>query len=365
MSGGVIHGRQVTSLANAVYGAMHAQRLSITSMGRAYAKLTGNFPKHGVKQVDRLVGNRTLDLPEVLGEHVRMVVGSRQQIVVSLDWTEYDSTDQSRLSVNLITRHGRSTPLVWITVKKSRMKGRRTAQEKKGLRLLKECVPDSVRVTVLADRGFCSTELFQYIERKLGWGYVIRLRGNILVSTHTDCLAREVGRLRIVRGAAPRLIRTPLLTGRKRAVPALVLFWGSQMKQPWYLAASGVTNPQCIVELYARRFTCEEQFRDEKDDRFGAGSKETLVSTERRRDMLTLIHVLATVLLTLLGHAGERLGYDRRLRANTVDTRTHSLYRQGKEYLDGAHNRFIPVFRRMFETVLREHCHLVEIYGVL
>ena len=54
---------------------------------------------------------------EGIGEHVRMVVGSRQQIVVSLDWTEYDSTDQSRLSLNLITRHGRSTPLVWITVK--------------------------------------------------------------------------------------------------------------------------------------------------------------------------------------------------------------------------------------------------------
>lgn len=38
---------------------------------------------------------------------------------------------------------------------------------------------------------------------------------------------------------------------------------------------------------------------------------------------------LAIALLTVLGAAGERLGYDRWLRANTVKYRTHSLFRQG------------------------------------
>jgi hypothetical protein len=35
------------------------------------------------------------------------------------------------------------------------------------------------------------------------------------------------------------------------------------------------------------------------------------------------------VLLTLLGAAGEALGYDRHLKANTAKHRTHSLFRQG------------------------------------
>ena len=35
------------------------------------------------------------------------------------------------------------------------------------------------------------------------------------------------------------------------------------------------------------------------------------------------------VLLTLLGAAGEALGYDRYLKSNTAKRRTHSLYRQG------------------------------------
>ena len=33
--------------------------------------------------------------------------------------------------------------------------------------------------------------------------------------------------------------------------------------------------------------------------------------------------------LSLLGAAGERIGYDRWLKANTVKRRTHSLFRQG------------------------------------
>ncbi len=35
------------------------------------------------------------------------------------------------------------------------------------------------------------------------------------------------------------------------------------------------------------------------------------------------------VLLTLLGAAGEELGYDRHLKINTTKRRTHSLFRQG------------------------------------
>ena len=39
--------------------------------------------------------------------------------------------------------------------------------------------------------------------------------------------------------------------------------------------------------------------------------------------------MVAVVLLTLLGAAGEALGYDRRLKSNTAKRRTHSAFRQG------------------------------------
>ena len=48
---------------------------------------------------------------------------------------------------------------------------------------------------------------------------------------------------------------------------------------------------------------------------------------------MCFILAAAAAILTLLGAAGEGLGLDRRLRANTVTRRTHSLFRQGREYL--------------------------------
>jgi hypothetical protein len=47
------------------------------------------------------------------------------------------------------------------------------------------------------------------------------------------------------------------------------------------------------------------------------------------RDRLWLINAFAVVLLTLLGAAGEALGYDRMLKTNTAKRRVHSLFRQG------------------------------------
>ena len=42
-----------------------------------------------------------------------------------------------------------------------------------------------------------------------------------------------------------------------------------------------------------------------------------------------VVNAFAMVLLTLLGAAGESLGFDRLLKSNTAKTRTHSLFRQG------------------------------------
>ena len=62
------------------------------------------------------------------------------------------------------------------------------------------------------------------------------------------------------------------------------------------------------------------------------GLSATHVRDARRRDRLLLICAMAMTLLTLLGAAGESLGMDRMLNANTVKTRTHSLVRQGCHY---------------------------------
>lgn len=100
------------------------------------------------------------------------------------------------------------------------------------------------------------------------------------------------------------------------------------------MATSGADlKPAEVVNLYGRRFTIEERFRDIKDWRFGMGVSAVKMESAQRRDRLLLIIVLAQTLLHILGAAGEALGMSRLLKANTDKSRVHSLYRQGQIYL--------------------------------
>jgi hypothetical protein len=112
------------------------------------------------------------------------------------------------------------------------------------------------------------------------------------------------------------------------------------------------------VRVYGRRFTIEEAFRDVKDPRYGLGLSTTHIGDPRRRDRLLLLCAMATTLLTLLGRAGESLGMDRMLKANTVKKRTHSLFRQGCMYYAALpmmpSTRANPLLHRFGELILQE-----------
>lgn len=54
-------------------------------------------------------------------------MAERTEVVLALDWTDYDAAGQSTLVLSGVTSHGRSTPLLWKTVRKSQLKKRRNA----------------------------------------------------------------------------------------------------------------------------------------------------------------------------------------------------------------------------------------------
>jgi hypothetical protein len=57
------------------------------------------------------------------------VLGGRSRVLVALDWTEFDEDDHATICAYVATTHGRATPLIWRTVKKSELKARRTGDE--------------------------------------------------------------------------------------------------------------------------------------------------------------------------------------------------------------------------------------------
>jgi hypothetical protein len=106
------------------------------------------------------------------------------------------------------------------------------------------------------------------------------------------------------------------------------------------------------------RCTIEENFRDTKDLRFGMGLSAMSIAEPERRDRLLLLSALACALLTLLGAAGESLGMERQLKANTVKRRTYSLFRQGCMYYDAIPNmpehRLRPLLERFAQLVMEQ-----------
>jgi len=328
---GSMHAKRRKAIGVGVFATMLSSRLTSAALGRSLAHHCGKNPKHQIKRMDRLAGNEKICSKDYFAAFVPWIIGQRKTIVVSLDWTEYGRDKQSRIAINLVTNHGRATPLVWKSVRDINLKRRRNLYEREVLFRLKESLPLETKVIVLADRGFSDTDFFEWIQHELGWDYIIRLRDNWYV-TPNGCFPKKAKKW-VARNGAIIEMCDARLTAKRDVVSAFVTVKKQGMKEPWILASSIAGRKEYIVGLYARRFTCEENFRDEKDDRFGIGFKETRVSTPQRRDRFVLINAIATILLTLLGAAGEREGLDRMLRANTErKKRTHSLYQQGKHY---------------------------------
>jgi hypothetical protein len=180
LAGDVLHPKQVDSLAHAVVGAIHADAASITAIGRAAARIREVSEKHSIKQVDRMLANSKVDATAVMQHVIPTLISGRSRIVVAVDWTEFASNGHSTVAVSMITDHGRATPLMWLTVASKRLKKRRSQFEDCVLWRLRLAVPEHVRVTVLADRGFADTGLFWTLREKMGFDYVIRFKAGTL-----------------------------------------------------------------------------------------------------------------------------------------------------------------------------------------
>jgi hypothetical protein len=175
-----IHTKRVDSLANATLGVMTGASLGVAIIGKSLAQARGLLPKHAIKQVDRLLSNAKLEAWDMFATWVPEMVGSRTDIVVAMDWTDYAADGQATLALSLATRHGRATPLMWLSVLKDELTQARNDYEDACLRRFAAVLPEGVRVTLLADRGFADTKLFGFLE-ELGFNYVIRLKGNTRV----------------------------------------------------------------------------------------------------------------------------------------------------------------------------------------
>lgn len=362
-----LHAKRIGALADGALGILHAGAVGIHAIGRGLAAAAGLVDKHAIKQVDRLIGNEAIDVWDLFATWVPYAIGKRRAVMINLDWTEFDGDNHSTLVLSLQTKHGRSTPLMWLTVYKSKLKNRRNNYEDDLLVRLREVVPDGVKVTIVADRGFADHKLFEFLSEALKFEYVIRFRSVVYVTDENGKTRKAIkwlgksGRMRVLRNAN--------ITARSHPVATVVVVQEKGMKDAWCIAASDPSYRGAeLKKMYGKRFSCEETFRDIKDLHYGLGMSWQPIRKPERRDRMFLLAALACVLLTMLGEAGEQTGLDRLLKANTSKSRTLSLFRQGLRWYE-----LIPTMKKdrlkilitQFHRVMREHTMCREVLGVL
>jgi hypothetical protein len=364
---GDLHAKRVLSLANASLGVIRSGSLAVHAIGLGLAQARGLKTKHAVKQVDRLLSNEGIDIDAARRHWVPYVAGPRTNINVAMDWTDFDADGQATIMLSLLTRHGRATPLLWLTVDAATLKNHRNEYEYQVLVRLADALPSDLKVCIVADRGFGDQKLYRVLSEQLKFDYVIRFRGNIIVTARdgeTRTAAAWVGP-----GGRAKVLRGAEVTADRYQVGTVLCVRDKDMKQAWCLATSRAeATANDLKGLYGKRWGIECGFRDTKDLRFGMGMASIRVSTPARRDRLWLLNALAVALLTLLGAAGEALGYDRHLKSNTTKRRTHSLFRQGTMLYDLMPNmpeqQLVPLVER-FAAMLADQPVFADTFGAV
>jgi hypothetical protein len=335
----VVHAVRVAAVTALVEGIIRAGRLTPATIGRV---LPGEaLPKHGIKRVDRLLGN-----PKMVGDRLffflaiahRLLRGCRRPVIL-VDWTQ--AAGQHVALVAAVPIGGRALP-IYIEAHPLKKLGN-AAVEKRFLCTLKAIIPRECHSVIVSDAGF-KGPFFQAVLDQ-GWDFVGRIRGTTkAISSVGEVISKEQFYARasitptelgphglFVKQRIPcRLIvvRKRRRPGRKRPPPACKE--EREMRQaaldPWLLATSLPDGDAAsIVGIYTRRMQIEETFRDTKNHRFGWSLGDVRLSTPERTAVLLTLAALAFVIVTLIGMAAERRGAHRAYQANTEKRRVLSF----------------------------------------
>ncbi|EAO7713766.1 IS4 family transposase [Salmonella enterica] len=336
------HKYRQNALLDATIALINGASLTLTSIGR-YLPGTAQV-KNKIKRVDRLLGNVSFhhDIPLIFRNIISMLTNRLSLCVIAVDWSGYPSQEYHVLRASLIC-DGRSLPLLSWIVPSEKQQNAKVQQA--FLNTLFEAVNPKARVIIVTDAGF-QNDWFRHI-KSLGWDFIGRIRGNVRMrldskgeywfrrqelqaSTKPEYLGPGMlARSKYTRCDGHFYLHKKKPKGRKNkrsrcgiARPSQIKDARSAAKEPWLIFSS--TNnfkPREIMKLYSRRMQIEQNFRDEKSERFGFGLRASYSRSAGRVLVLSLLATLNTIVLWLIGYHAENQGLHLRYQANSIKTR--------------------------------------------
>ena len=288
---------QAKTLAALVASAMHCQRVSLANLGR---NLAGTI-KHQIKRAWRFCSNERIEPTDAMrGIVAKLLKKRKKKLLIALDWVDIKGFQTLLASAVL---KGRSTPIAWASTTNHVYDGHRSrnAFEESLLLVLRDMIPWSVKVVILADRGFGRTALASFCQKQ-GFGYLIRIQPKVTVRLkgfHGKLLDYPVKK-----GIAKVLQRISYRSDGA-VTQSVVVRWRKDLPEKrdecWFLMTDQPGTAHQLCRLYGKRMTIEQLFRDDKSKRNGWSLRDTQITRPDRLDRLLLILAIAYLLLCGIG----------------------------------------------------------------
>jgi len=256
------HGHQRKTIFDLVTALVSVRSCSQAKLARFF----GN-QEAALKRLARFLRNERLDVRELAFSTARSLVAQLPlvgPVRLAIDWTI--EGEQYLLTASLMVGR-RAIPLFWRAYAESELKDRRSGYEREFVStLVREVLIDVSprRQIITADRAFADVEFFDLLS-DLGVSFVIRSKSSVKVlaegewrKLHTLRMRRNTRRRTLGRlfycASDPR--RQYVAQARARDRDGR---WGI-----WHLVSNRPLSPLVMMQEYARRFGCEEGFRDAK-----------------------------------------------------------------------------------------------------
>jgi hypothetical protein len=351
---GRIHRARLGAVTAATVALIHGGKVGLAALGRAIGVRSH---KHGIKRIDRLLGNEALasELDVFYAALARYVLRPLKRPVILLDWSEVGTgkwvlTAAVPVEGRAVTIHSVVVPMAKYTA---------VAVERQFLQTLRSFLDPASRPILVGDAGFRGPWMKSV--RAEGWDFVVRVRGRTLVQRIGESTweswkqlwpqvrrcPRALGTYLVVRsqGVEVELVAVDQRTNTKRRTStrsrnAPAMRARRAYKEPWILATSLKLPAKQITKLYAARMQIELTFRDLKSHRFGWGLEDARCRSLQRIAVQVLLVAIASLVTLLVGLAAEQDGLRKHFQANTVrNRRVISLVALGRLVIAGYSER--------------------------
>jgi len=301
---GCLRRSQVKTLSQLVAGCLSVSRISLANIGRS---LLGQVSaKHKIKRTWRFVANNRVIVSDAMRGVVRRLLKRRKKrtLLIAFDWTNIRGFCTLMAAAVMA---GRAIPLLWASYPKWQLLRSQNNLEEGLLYLLRSMIPESIRVVLLADRGFGRTELGRLCQEYLHFHYIIRISPDVYVRGRDY---RGVLLDLPVRRGVCRMLRNVDYRKENAVRQHVVVRWPQNLRKDrdecWFLMTDLDRSPLSLSKLYGKRMTVEEFFRDGKNKRNGWSLRDTRITRADRIDRLLLILALAYILLVGIGLVASR-----------------------------------------------------------